>query len=382
MGYLDITGLTGFYNRIKTKFVQNANISNNLTTVTEGKVLDARQGAALKAITDENAAAIAKGASPYTHVKNGTTHNFTGTGKLGYAKMTADFATGDSITINGLNVTVIGDLSEAVTNSNVLFSLTDAVMFIYAVSSPFTVPDGDTTATLNDAGVWLSCAGLNPATLGNPSLSTVAANAGYCETLMNSQNAVNYMLRSNTILTAVRGSATAIAALEQSNPFVSVEMTSNALPNGYTAVANSTIRGAPYKITTSTGGCDNMENFWTAQTVPNWCYIGLPSAVWAYKFTLRTWAWNSNYQYWPYCGYTVFHIQGSNDVSSWTDITATVTHRSYDGGTATVYCTSNTQYKYFRFYVDGKRNDDGGTDAETYWPSTSNFRIYGKKREV
>lgn len=54
---------------------------------------------------DIGAAKSEQGVHLYTHSKSGTTHNFTGTGKNGIAKITAAFDSGDSVQLNGVPVT-------------------------------------------------------------------------------------------------------------------------------------------------------------------------------------------------------------------------------------------------------------------------------------
>ena len=56
MAYLNEGGLQKVYSRLKTIFVQKSSIVNSLAATSEGKVLDARQGKALKALVDAKAA--------------------------------------------------------------------------------------------------------------------------------------------------------------------------------------------------------------------------------------------------------------------------------------------------------------------------------------
>ena len=74
--------------------------------------------------------------------------------------------------------------------------------------------DGETVEPVNDYTVWLKCADI-PNTFG--SLANVIADAGAMDTLSNEENAVNYMVRSSAIMTAVIASSTAMTAVAASS---------------------------------------------------------------------------------------------------------------------------------------------------------------------
>ena len=350
MGYLNLSGLSRFYTGLKGKFLLQSNVANVLTTTAAGKALDARQGKALKGLID--------GGNPtYTHTKNGTVHNFAGAGKLGYAILTADYASGDTFTVNGTPVTVYGDMSMLADDAGVVLTVSGGVLYFYAAASPFTIPDGDTVATLNDADIWLSCAGVNPATAGNPTLSAILSSQSYCETLMNSANAVNYMLRSPTILGKIPDSTTAIAALNASNPFVSQYMTSSNTPTGYAAVGESS-SAVPWQALSEEYGYQNTST---------WLKIQLPEPIWPFQVVCKTKTNNGS------AGYgTTLYIDGSADNSMWTQIGDCVVGNTAFSNLNTIVLSATQQYQYYRF-----RRVGGGTD----W--CVNFtKFSGKTREV
>ena len=228
------------------------------------------------------------------------------------------------------------------------------------------VPDGMTEPTLNDVKTWVKCAGLSYGSLGSPTLATVVADADLCTALMNSQNAVNYMIRSTTLQTAVLGSATAIAKLDASSPFVSVAMTSNSAPSGYAASSSAGTgwnSSQPYRATGS------YEGYVTnAVSPPVWIRITIPSAVWPYKFICGGQNCLSNASDYKS---SVFRIQASADGSTWVDITAA--GLSGNGVNAPALAQVN-QYRYYRIYLTAP-------ERSSKW-LTFGFKVYGKRKVV
>lgn len=232
MGYLDNAGLARFYEGIKAKFLFKNSVVNNLTTTAAGKVLDARQGPVLNAAITEAAQWAKQGASAYTHSKTGTVHSFTGTGKLGHTVMTADYEESDTVKINGTAVTMIGSARELIQDSAVLFGLVDTTMYIYAAASPFVIPNGATALPLNDVQTWIECSGVKYTQVDSPSLAQTVSRQELMTTLVNSQNAMDYLVRSQGLQTAVLASTVARSALEMSMPWTNPIMTSDTQPSG------------------------------------------------------------------------------------------------------------------------------------------------------
>lgn len=230
------------------------------------------------------------------------------------------------------------------------------------------IPDGDTTTPVNDTNTWLRCAGISPSAEGNPTLAQVVANQSLCTTLMNSQNAVNYMIRSTTLLTAVLGSTTAIAALDASTPFVSPSDMQSAAVNGFELTCSSQAYGEVYKITNTVSG------FWAAVTsVGQWACMKMPKPVWIYKFSLM-WANNC----YPSDTRVTWKLEASNDGTNWTDLlTSIVTGEgSYATAGLNLAVNATSQYQYFR--VKNTALATSGTPS-IY---ANKFKIYGKTMEV
>lgn len=228
-----------------------------------------------------------------------------------------------------------------------------------------TIPTGNTVTPVNNTNTWLLCASINPADYGNPSLSAVVGNSSLCTKLMNSQNAVNYMLRSSTILTAVAGSTTAISALDSSSPFISAQMTSNSAPTGYTAAASAN-NSTAYKVTAPMGG-SNYANIGISNA---WVYIKLPQLTWAYRIQCRA----ANEYYNNNTGNadtttSKWKVQGSADGSAWTDLTDTVNTKDLK----TFLPTNTNLFQYFRVYVSGSGSGSGYTSVRA-------LKIWGKTK--
>ena len=132
-------------------------------------------------------------------------------------------------------------------------------------------------------------------------------------------------------------------------------MTSNTSPSGYVASASSQYSTrSPYRAFDGVWGEDsvdrNKNNTWTGySSAPQWLQIELPTAKVIKKAALM-WGWSSSAG--TYC---YFKIQGSNDGSNWADISeltyAEAKCPTNINAKVEVNCTSNTAYKYIRWYI-------------------------------
>jgi hypothetical protein len=282
------------------------------------------------------------------------------------------------------------------------------------MSDDFT-PDGATITPIDDYAIWLRCAELTN-TYG--SLANVLADSTAMTTLMSSENAVNYMLRSITntsgkILYEVVNSETAMEALDAS--FVALTgafnteewldamlgsstavgvldatavkvptMTSNTTPSG--VVSASSLYGVfteiiEYKV--FNGEVGTGTGFWGPSSgslaVGSWIQYKWASTYHAvYKIVIYPRDIEGNYigQRLP----TQFKLQGSNNGSSWTDIqtfTGITTTQQSTAFHDTYYVTNSdaTNYMYYRYLCTGAPTD--GTSG-TYL-NILELEFYGKE---
>lgn len=320
MGYLDNAGLSRFYEGIKSRYFLKANVANDLTTTEAGKALDARQGKALDASVKAAIARAEQSSSPYAHSRTGTVHELTGTGKLGHTVMTADYEDGDTFAVNGEAVTVVGEVDELVEGSAMIFSLEADGLYIYAISNPFAVPDGETALPLGSVKIWIECTGLRYVQVGSPSLTAVLADESLLGALFSSVNAMNYLVRSTELQAAVYNNQTAINALDASNPFVSAEMTGNGKPEGYSMYnPNDTTPAELYKMTREMSNAGYRYGYQVG-SVSYSAVLKLPQAVWPYRITMKISGFkveNNAYTGWTTIKYTIY---GSGDGESWTEL--------------------------------------------------------------
>lgn len=75
-----------------------------------------QKGVVDKALEANKALSAENGINIYTHSKEGTVHNFQGEGSNGKALLTANFAEGDTITVNGSPVTAYMGTEEAISS--------------------------------------------------------------------------------------------------------------------------------------------------------------------------------------------------------------------------------------------------------------------------
>lgn len=223
------------------------------------------------------------------------------------------------------------------------------------------IPYGAGQLPVNDAGIWLRSAGLSS----GATLSGVLADADALSALMNSANAVNYMLRSTEIQTAVLGSAAALAALDASSPIVSPVMTSDTAPTGYVANANYDPTNA-YKATSASSSVE-WSSYQYQTVTTDWVTLEIPSSLFVYRVKAYFRCNNS--------GTRLCKIQASADGSAWTDVTS---DESVTSGGEYISGAIPGMWKHFRFI--GVAN----TTASGWYPKLAIYgvEIYGKAMEV
>lgn len=228
------------------------------------------------------------------------------------------------------------------------------------------IPDGDVILPGNDVNTWLKCAGIDPSLVGGPTLAQVLAAADICYPLMGSANAVNYMVRSPAIMTAVLGSAVAKAAMDNTNPFINPVLSSNT-SEGYVADAMVNATTA-YKMTHPTETWSFVGNPTYAYTT--WTTLQLPSNVFPYKVSVGIGGNNP--------GTLKYVIEASTDGASWTAVTPEVTGVGAGVAIRVSQITTAGMYKHFRVYITAT------SDYAGYYPNVyvSALKIFGKKREV
>ncbi len=241
----------------------------------------------------------------------------------------------------------------------------------------------------DDWQTWLTKAGLNPSSY--PNLDAVVSNQSIMQTLANSTNAVDYMIKcTGTIMGAVTNSViamteigkssyamdkviasehwtkfilmnpNAIAGLDASNPITIPTMTSNTVPSG---VCGASINNATaWKVFTAL----NTALYW-------WEGNGVFPQNIGYKYTTPCWIYkvriigNTNND-----GVKTVKIQGSDDGINYVDVSSNfVIPIDFTGTTKVLDKVYNKRYLYYRVYtIDGR----GGAQAGTI----SHVDFYGK----
>lgn len=236
------------------------------------------------------------------------------------------------------------------------------------------VPDGSTVTPTDDIQIWLNCAGIYDKT-SYTTLSEVLADSTTLSTLINDNNAVDYMVRSTTWASGTCADSTAMTyiglnnycantltadvdwntAIQNSAYFESVDnakaptMTSNNTPSGL-AFASSEYDSST-RAYRAFDGVTTSSNEWASSSNDNvGGYIG-------YIFTnpmsikkLRLFNYNDSYS----AGNIIngFKLQGSDDTTTgadgtWTDIG---TEQSAVAGDNYFIYNNNTNYKGLRVY--------------------------------
>ncbi len=179
----------------------------------------------------------------YVHTKNGTVHNLEGremTDNICNIRFgaSADWESGDSLTINGIEARCYNTVLER-QEDEVLFRQYSRVELIIAYKGTWYecffktggagIPDGETATPANQVSVWQKCAGLNTK---YTTVRQILADSETMAALINSTNAMAYYIRSTDIQAETLTDSEFIAALDALLPVVSPSMQSATSPYG------------------------------------------------------------------------------------------------------------------------------------------------------
>jgi len=277
-----------------------------------------------------------------------------------------------------------------------LIALDKDLIWVHGGSSPTPpepdIPDGTTAIPINDVVIWQKCAGL---TQQYDTLAEVLADSGIVRTLMNSKNAVNYLVRSTTWASDVCADQTAMTyigandyasntlladsdwntAIQNSTYFESVDnvkvpaMTSNTTPSGE-CFADSQLNASYSAFKAFDGNDDNAWASVSGDTFPHYVGYHFPSSVRVHKAKIgyRT-AGVGGVQH-----ITVknFNIQGSIDGNSYINLYTGIATDSTEAYSAEYNFNNNNDYTYYRLYVTS-------TYASTNPCTCSMLQFYGRQ---
>ena len=194
-----------------------------------------------------------------------------------------------------------------------------------------TIPDGRTVTPTDDIQIWLNCANIWDKTY--TTLAEVLADTTTLLALINSPNAVDYMVRSTTWAVSVA---------------IVPKMTSNTTPSG--EVIYSSYRGSDYAPWRAFDG--NDSTIWQCYRIQAPQYIGYHS----------TQQFKAGYIRYRINGLRnqSGKIQGSNDGSTWVDLTEEVSFNQPSSNWYTENLTKNIDnYDRYRVYLTSIENKDG-----------------------
>ena len=173
------------------------------------------------------------------------------------------------------------------------------------------VPDGATVEPVDGYAVWLKCAGI-PNTFG--SLANVIADAGARLELTNDLNALRYMVRSSTIMTAVLADSGWVTALDNCDYAVTnPTMTSNTAPSGVVSASSYHQTYYPYQAYNK-----STANAWLSVQIPVFANTYIQYAFSSEKYVYKAKAMHNNGS--SDSSTRIFKIQGL-DGASYVDVT-------------------------------------------------------------
>ena len=234
------------------------------------------------------------------------------------------------------------------------------------LSSLGKIPDGSTVTPVNSYTIWLACAEISD-TFG--SLASVISSSTARGLLTDNLNALRYMVRSSDIMEDVLDDSDWVTALDNCDYVVSVPtMTSNTTPSGV-ASSENVYSGTydSYKCLDGTGEGLTISSI--ANDLTWWTQYLFADALFPYKFDVA-----------PASGasasvYRIYKIQGSNDGTTFVDLTGDITSETFSGNTAAMVTTktndSSTAYKYYRYV------NTGGITGSGSYAACRILQIYG-----
>jgi len=182
----------------------------------------------------DNAKKADNGIHTYTHTKTGTVHYLIGSGDNIKFTATADWNAGDTLNVLGVAVECYNQLFERLETEE-MFRSGATVMAVKNGEKCFFktggagIPDGLTVTPVNNILKWQKCAGLKT---GYTTIEQILADTRTLKALINSANAMEYLIRSVDIQAAVLADENAVSILDASMPFITPSMRGVSNPYG------------------------------------------------------------------------------------------------------------------------------------------------------
>ena len=256
-----------------------------------------KDGVVDKAKTAETATNADNGIHTFTHTKSGTVHTLTGPSEARYISFTstADWNPGDSLYINDLPGYCYNEFHERCENE-VLFKKLSRPIILLGYASGYVgcffksgggVPDGLTALPVNNVLIWQRCAGLKTS---YTTAAQVLADTATLKALINSANAMEYLIRSTAIQEAVLANANAVSILDKSMPVITPSMKSTSSPYGTVTKADGHFNTGAYKAFNYTEiGTNNSDGSAYSGQPGGWVQYNFSGdrPVWLYKSQIR-----------------------------------------------------------------------------------------------
>lgn len=210
------------------------------------------------------------------------------------------------------------------------------------------VPDGKTVTPINDIPTWLSCAGLN--NTGYTTLSEVLNDTGVLSTLMSTNNAVDYMVRSKQF------------GIKPIPP-----MTNATTPSGIVSAYSVNSTNLAYYVF---NGNYNDGLFWqsnpqsTSMAHLVWIQYEFPTAVCAKSIFWKAYKDNNTESPLQY------RLAASNDGTNFVDLVSGSKIVGTDGEEFLIQFSNNTSYKFYRWY------SSGGYYQNQFYANTRKLQLY------
>ena len=245
------------------------------------------------------------------------------------------------------------------------------------------VPEGSTVTPTDDIGIWLKCAKRSE---NYTTLQQVLADSTCLLALIQSQNAVNYMVRSTTWASDVcanqtamtdiggnnycantlLGNSTWVNAIGDSTYIESVLNTKVPTLSSNTNVLSSTVDSGLQKYYAFNGNLTTDGQRWS--TAPGSGYIGynFSSPVRIHTIEVKNRVSGSNIR-----AFKNFTLQGSNDGDNWTDIAELLNEVTTNNTTWRMSTVNSNSYSYIRALISTAYDS-------TSWTNAQEIQFYGR----
>ena len=250
----------------------------------------------------------------------------------------------------------------------------DVVITTDGQTETVSLPDGSIITPTDDVPALLACAGIGDSQ--DATLSDLLADSTTLLTVLTTDNAIDYLVRSTTFASAITADAdamemigsydycadtlladstwaTAIGGSTYASNVLNISvptMTSNTTPSGVVSARDNNsgydANSQPYMAFDESTSTKWHGLYSATPYVPTWLRYQFPSAKKCSFARMTPWVYNGNARVQTY------KYQGSNDATTWTDLTETLTALNSETPNNAIFSKNVASYKYYQIDIE------------------------------